>query len=330
MNIAINGFGRIGKTFLRAMLSTDSPCKIAAINLGPSSPKHLATFFKYDSTFGTFPGEVHYENETLIINNHRIKILIEPNPENLPWKELDIDWVVEASGRFVEKEKAELHRKAGAKKVLITAPGKNEDFTVIPGINDDQYDPENHHIISLGSCTTNCFAPIIKVIKENFTLEQGLMTTIHAYTNNQALLDSEHKDPRRGRAAALNLIPTCTGADKVITKIYPELKGKLQGVAIRVPIPTVSLVDFTFTAKEPLSAEAINEAFKKSATGDLQNILSYSTEPLVSSDFVGSPYSCIIDVPMTKANGTIGKIFGWYDNEFGYSCRLKDFLKKNS
>lgn len=332
LKIAINGFGRIGKSFLLAVMQDEKTKKnftITTINLGPSTPEHLATFFKYDSVLGTFKGSVEYKNNMLIIDGHEIKIIAETDPAKLPWAEHGIDWVVEASGKFIEKEKAILHINSGSKKVLITAPGKNEDITIIPGVNDDAYNKESHNIVSLGSCTTNCFAPMIKVIKENFDLIEGIMTTIHAYTNNQVLLDSEHKDPRRGRAAALNIIPTSTGADKVITKIYPELQGKLQGIAVRVPIPTGSLIDFTFTTKQKLTIDAINKAFAKAAESELKNILSYSTEPLVSSDFIGSTYSCIIDSLITKTNGNIGKVFGWYDNEFGYSCRLKDFLLHN-
>ena len=332
LKIAINGFGRIGKSFLRAIIKDDNAKKnlsIIAINVGPSCPDNLAAFFKYDSTMGNFNGPVEHRDNKLIVDGQEIKIIAEPNPEKLPWKELDIDWVVEASGKFTNKESAMAHITAGSKKVLITAPATDEDITIIPGVNDSSYDKTNHNIVSLGSCTTNCFAPIVKVLKENFDLVAGLMTTIHAYTNNQALLDSEHKDARRGRAAAINMIPTSTGADKVITKIYPDLQGKIQGVSVRVPIPAVSLVDFTFTTKQQLSPEVINKTFETAQNNDLKNILLYNTEPLVSSDFIGSEYSCIIDGPMTRANGTIGKVFGWYDNEFGYSSRLKDFLLHN-
>lgn len=327
--IAINGFGRIGKTFLRTIMidpEVQKKLSVVAINIGPSNPTNLAHFFTYDSTLGKFDGTVSYNNNQLIINNHTIQILAERDPSKLPWKKLDIDFVVEASGCFTKREKASSHLNAGSKKVLITAPATDEDITVIPGVNDDQYDPEKHSIISLGSCTTNCFAPIIKVLQSNFSINQGFMTTIHAYTNNQALLDSEHKDPRRGRAAALNIIPTSTGADKVITKIYPDLQGKLQGAAIRVPVAVVSLVDFTFTTTQELTASTINQAFEKASQNDLKTILHVSHEPLVSSDFIGSPYSCVIDSLLTKATDSIGKVSGWYDNEFGYCMRLRDFL----
>jgi glyceraldehyde 3-phosphate dehydrogenase len=327
MNIAINGFGRIGKAFLRSVLEDDSKkLSVVAINVGPAPTENLDLFFKYDSVLGNFAGKVSYKNNVLTIDGKDIKIYSESDPKNLPWKKLSIDWVVEASGKFTTKQKASAHTTAGSKKVLITAPSTDEDITIIPGVNDAQYDPTNHTIISLGSCTTNCFAPIVKVIKENFGLLQGFMTTIHAYTNNQALLDSEHKDPRRGRAAACNIIPTSTGADKVITKIYPGLAGKLQGAAIRVPVPLGSLVEFTFITKDELVAEKINQAFKTASMGSLKNILCYTSDPIVSSDIIGSPYSCIFDSSLTKSAGTMGEVSGWYDNEYGYSCRLKDFL----
>ncbi|MBU1008156.1 type I glyceraldehyde-3-phosphate dehydrogenase [Candidatus Dependentiae bacterium] len=330
--IAINGFGRIGKAFLRTIMqdpNTQNKLSVVAINIGPSNPESLANFFCYDSTLGKFKGSVSYENKKLTINSHSshtIEIVTEPDPTKLPWGKLNIDFVVEASGLFTTREKAAAHLKSGAKKVLVTAPAQNEDITIIPGVNDNQYDANKHAIISLGSCTTNCFAPMVKVLKSNFTLQQGFMTTVHAYTNNQALLDSEHEDPRRGRAAAINIIPTNTGASKVITKIYPDLEGRLLGSALRVPVAVVSLVDFTFTTDEQLSASSINQAFEHAAQNDLKDILQVTKEPLVSSDFIGSPYSCIIDSPLTNACGTMGKISGWYDNEFGYSMRLKDFL----
>jgi glyceraldehyde 3-phosphate dehydrogenase len=320
MKIAINGFGRIGKAFLRSVLQENGKgLSVVAINTGPSPIKHINTFFKYDSVLGTFPKDFPKD----------IQIYSESDPSKLPWKKLDIDWVVEASGKFTTKERASAHLEAGSKKVLITAPATDEDITIIPGVNDEKYDAAKHKIVSLGSCTTNCFAPIVKVLTESFDLQQGFMTTIHAYTNNQALLDSEHKDPRRGRAAACNIIPTSTGADKVITKIYPELAGKLQGAAIRVPVPLGSLVEFTFTTKNGLTVEKINQAFKSAADSSLKNILSYSSDPIVSSDVIGTTYSCIFDSSLTKANGTMGEVSGWYDNEYGYSCRLRDFLLRS-
>ena len=328
MNIAINGFGRIGKAFLRSIMK-EKKLSVVAINVGPSTIEHLDIFFKYDTTLGTFAGDVSYKNNVLTIDGKNIKIYNESDPKKLPWGELDIDWVVEASGKFTTKQKASEHLLAGSKKVLITAPTTDEDITIIPGVNDAQYDATKHAIVSLGSCTTNCFAPMVKVLKEQFDLLQGFMTTIHAYTNNQALLDSEHKDARRGRAAACNIIPTSTGADKVIIKIYPELSGKLQGAAIRVPVPLGSLVEFTFTTKDKLDISTINKAFKAAHTGELKNILYYTSDPIVSSDVIGSSYSCIFDSLLTKAAGNMGKVSGWYDNEYGYSCRLKDLLLAN-
>lgn len=331
MKIAINGFGRIGRTFLRALLLDKIATKkidVVAINIGPGDPDLIAHLFKYDSIMGEFEGQIKYDNKnnTLDINGYKIKIFQKLDPLQINWGDLNIDWVIESSGAFTKREKADLHLQSGAKKVLITAPATDEDITIIPGVNSAKYDPEKHNIVSLGSCTTNCFAPMVKVVKENFELVNGLMTTIHAYTNDQVLLDVEHKDPRRARAAALNIIPTKTGADKVIIKIYPDLEGKLSGIALRVPTPIVSLTDFTFTTKENLTVEKINSAFENYSKNQLKNILQYCDKPLVSSDFKENSHSCIIDSLITRTVGKTSKIFGWYDNEFGYCCRLKDFL----
>ena len=330
--IAINGFGRIGRTFLRTLLldkKAQKEIQVVAINIGPGDPHQAGFLFKYDSLMRELSGSIEYKDNHLNVNGYKIQFLAELDPTKLPWKKLGIDWVIEATGKFTTKETAELHIKAGAKKVLITAPATKEDITIIPGVNDNQYIPEKHNIVSLGSCTTNCFAPMVKVLKESFELTGGLMTTIHSYTNDQVLLDIEHKDPRRARAAALNIIPTKTGADKVIIKIYPELEGKLRGISIRVPTPLVSLVDFAFTTKECLTTEKINDAFKKYSQNQLNGILQYCTEPLVSTDFIGNSNSCIIDSLITQSIGNTSKAFGWYDNEFGYCCRLKDFLLHN-
>lgn len=330
--IAINGFGRIGKTFLRVLMTDQDALKdinVVAINVGPADQSHIAFQFKYDSILNTFPGKVSYEKDYLIINDHKIKIISEPDPAKINWEQLKIDWVVDCSGRFTTREKASLHLKSGAKKVLITAPAKDEDITIIPGVNDSDYVAKKHKIISLGSCTTNCFAPIVKVLKEEFELEQGLMTTIHAYTNDQVLLDLDHKDLRRSRAAAINIIPTKTGADKVVIKIYPEFENKIKAQAIRVPVAITSLVDFAFQTKKKCNAEEINAAFKKYANNEMKNILQYCNEPLVSSDYIGNPHSCIVDSLLTQSTGQLGKVFAWYDNEYGYSCRLKDFLLHN-
>ncbi|KKP24801.1 MAG: Glyceraldehyde-3-phosphate dehydrogenase, type I [candidate division TM6 bacterium GW2011_GWF2_28_16] len=328
-NIAINGFGRIGRAFLRSVLLDEQAkqkLNIAAINIGPGDPSLTALLFKYDSVFREYNGTVEYKDNYLNINGYKIKILTELDPLKIDWGKLNIDVVVDATGKFCKKSDALKHIKAGAKKVLITAPAIDEDITIIPGVNDNEYNAKTHNIISLGSCTTNCFAPIVKVLKENFTIINGLMTTIHSYTNDQVLLDIEHKDPRRARAAGLNIIPTKTGADKVIIKIYPELTGKIKAQAIRVPTPNVSLVDFTFVTKEELNSQKINNLFKEYSENKLKNILQYCQEPLVSSDFIQNSHSCIIDSLLTESVGNLSKVFGWYDNEFGYSCRLKDFL----
>jgi glyceraldehyde-3-phosphate dehydrogenase type I len=327
--IAINGFGRIGRAFLRIMMQDTealASTEIVAINVGPSMPDNMAHLFTYDSIMGKFQGSVTCNAETLTVNGHQIKLIAEKDPEKLPWKSMNIDWVVESSGCFTTKKTASKHRPAGAKKVLITAPATDEDITIIPGVNNDQYNKQTHTIVSMGSCTTNCFAPLVKIIHESFEITQGLMSTVHAYTNDQVLLDVEHKDPRRARAAAINIIPTKTGADKVITKIYPALAGKLKATALRVPVPTVSLIDFTFVTAKSTTPELINQTVQQYANNQLKNIVQFCDEPLVSSDFSGNTHSCIVDSLLTQSVGTLGKVFGWYDNEYGYSCRLKDFL----
>ncbi len=334
IRVAINGFGRIGQAFLRAVLSdkkASQEIEIVAINQGPNKSEHVGLFFKYDSVMGQFPGNVTYKDGKLTIGDRTITVLSEKDPDKCAWGKLAIDWVVEASGCFRTKELAGLHVSAGSKKVLITAPSQDSDVTIIPGVNDNAYKPNEHAIVSLGSCTTNCFAPIIKVIKENFDFTYGLMTTVHAYTNDQVLLDSTHKDPRRARAAGINIIPTKTGADKVIVQIYPELMGKIKAVALRVPVPDVSLIDFTFQTKEKLSSDSINQVFKEYAHEKLKGILEYTAEPLVSSDYIGNMHSAIFDSLLTQTleDGFISKVFAWYDNEFGYAVRLKEFLLHN-
>lgn len=327
--IAINGFGRIGRTFLRIMLS-DATCKdhldIVAINIGACDPSNMARLFMHDSIMGTFNGTVTLENSILTINGTPIHLLTEQDPEHIDWKTLAIDWVIEASGHFTSRQGAMKHINAGAKKVLITAPAKDEDITIIPGVNNDAYDKEKHAIVSLGSCTTNCFAPLVKILHESFVIVEGLMSTVHAYTNDQVLLDVEHKDPRRARAAGFNIIPTKTGADSVITKIYPALAGKLKASSLRVPVPVVSIIDFTFLTEKPFTQESLNATLKAYANNQLKGIVHYEEEPLVSSDFIGNQHSCIIDSLLTQNIGNMGKVFAWYDNEFGYSCRIKDFL----
>ncbi len=331
ITIAINGFGRIGRTFLRTIFNHPTAHKqitIAAINLGPTRPDNLELLFRYDSLMGKFNGMVECTDDALIINGRSIKLLSAKTPAECDWKALKIDWVVDCSGRYTTRSEAEKHILAGAKKVLISAPAEHEDVTIIPGVNDDAFDRERHAIVSLGSCTTNCFAPMVKILEESFGIEEIAMTTVHAYTNDQVLLDIEHTDPRRARAAALNIIPTKTGAHKVITKLFPHLEGKVSAVALRVPTPCVSLVDMSCTLKQKASKETLNAAFKKAASMP-HAVIEYTELPLVSSDFKNSEASCIIDAQLTQVHGGIAKIFGWYDNEYGYSCRLRDFLLHN-
>jgi glyceraldehyde 3-phosphate dehydrogenase len=329
LRIAINGFGRIGRTFLRSVLlhpSTAQKLSIVAINLGPSSPENLDLLFAYDSIMGTYPHSVSIQADELVIGKHRIKLLQEKDATQLPWKALGIDWVVDCSGHFTDGLKAVAHCTAGAGKVLISAPATNDDITIIPGVNNAAFQADKHRIVSLGSCTTNCFAPIVKIIHETFGISEGMMTTIHAYTNDQVLLDVEHKDPRRARAAALSMIPTKTGANKVITQIFPDLDGKIQAQAIRVPTPVVSCLNFTFKTNKTLSAQAINTALEKAAQSSLRGYLEYCDKPLVSIDFKGNPASAIVDSLLTTCTGSLGNVTAWYDNEFGYSSRLRDFL----
>lgn len=333
MRIAINGFGRIGRAFLRSVLLDPAMAKkleVVAINQGPSPAKQLDILFKYDSVMGEFPGDVTVDDKFLTIGSTKIALFTQADPATLPWKALAIDWVVEASGFFTSHEKASLHLKAGAKKVLITAPSKNADCIVVPGVNNEAYNAQEHTIVSLASCTTNCFAPLLKVLCDNVTLERGMMTTVHAYTNSQVLLDVATEDPRRSRAAALNIIPTKTGAGDVITKIFPQLEGKLDMMAIRVPVPDVSFVDFTFVTKEILTVEQLNDYFRKAAATSLRGVLMYTDQPLVSSDYLGNVHAAIFDSLLTKCNGQINKVCAWYDNEFGYSSRIKDFLLHNA
>jgi len=323
--IAINGFGRIGRmTFRAALLNPNVDLNVVAIN-DLTTPKQLAHLFKYDSVMRTYPGTVDFTENSLIIDGRTIEITAEKDPANLPWKRLGVDVVIECTGFFTDAEKAKAHITAGAKKVIISAPAKNEDITIALGINADLYDPNKHHIISNASCTTNCLAPVGKILDEQFGIEQGLMTTIHSYTGDQRLLDAPHEDLRRARSAALSMVPTSTGAAKAIGLVLPNLKGKFNGIAIRVPTPDVSLVDLTFTSKKPMTVEAINAAFKAAAEGPLKNILQYSEDPLVSSDFIGNPHSSIFDPEYTQVLGSnFGKVLAWYDNEWGYSNRLAE------
>jgi glyceraldehyde 3-phosphate dehydrogenase len=327
--IAINGFGRIGRMTLRAILQNNkidrSQFEVVAVN-DLTTPEQLAFLFEYDSVMRRYPGTVKYlGNNTLEIDGHAIQVYAERDPANLPWKKLGVDVVIESTGLFTDADKAKKHLEAGAKKVIISAPAKGEDITLAIGINDNQYDPGKHHIISNASCTTNCLAPVAKVMQEEFGIVAGLMTTIHSYTGDQNLLDAPHKDPRRARAAALSIVPTSTGAAKAIGLVLPALKGKLNGFAVRVPTPVVSLVDLTVTTERPVSIDAINQAMARAASGPLQGVLEYQQLPLVSSDFIGNPHSSIFDPELTQVvDEKLAKIVAWYDNEWGYSNRLAE------
>ncbi|MGN1402570.1 MAG: glyceraldehyde-3-phosphate dehydrogenase [Bacillus sp. (in: firmicutes)] len=324
--IAINGFGRIGRMVFRKMV-TDDTMEIVAVNaLYP--PATLAHLIKYDTNHGKFDGDVFAEDNALVVNGKRIELISNRNPEELPWEQLKIDIVIEATGKFNERDRAALHLKAGAKKVILTAPGKNEDVTIVMGVNEEQLDVSEHAIISNASCTTNCLAPVAKVLNEKFGIENGLVTTVHAYTNDQNNIDNPHKDLRRARACAQSIIPTTTGAAKALSLVLPELKGKLHGMALRVPTSNVSLVDLVVDLKKPVTAEQINEAFRASAESSMDGIIEYTEEPLVSIDFNTNPHSSIIDGLSTMVIGDNKvKILAWYDNEWGYSCRVADLAK---
>lgn len=321
--IAINGFGRIGRLVLRAILSKYPELDVTAIN-DITDAKTLAYLFKYDSIHKIFPGEVNHTDHSIIINGKEIKIFAEKDPEVLPWKDLGIDLVIESTGLFTSREKAAKHLKAGAKKVIITAPAKDEvDATIVMGVNHQMLKPE-HTIVSNASCTTNCLAPVAKVMQDKFGIVNGLMTTIHSYTNDQRILDLPHSDLRRARAAAMSMIPTTTGAAKAIGLVIPELQGKLDGIAIRVPTPDASLVDLTVNLQKPAAKEEINAAMKEAADTYLKGYLQYCTEPIVSIDIVGNPVSSIFDSLATYVKGNMAKVFSWYDNEWGYSVRVTD------
>ena len=326
VRVAINGFGRIGRNVLRASLGSLDKIEFVCINDVTDAPT-LAHLLKYDSVFGKIPAEVAVKGNSIILNGKEIKITAEKDPAKLPWKELNVDIALECTGLFTNREKAALHLAAGAKKVLISAPAKDEDITLCLGVNHESYDPKKHSIISNASCTTNCLAPVAKVLNDNFGIVKGLMTTVHAYTNDQKILDLPHKDLRRARAAALSMIPTSTGAAKAVSLVLPELKGKLDGMAVRVPVPTVSVVDLTAELSKPGTVEEINAAFKAAADGKLKGVLEYVDELLVSVDFKGNPHSSIFDAPSTKViGGNLLKVIAWYDNEWGYSCRIRDLI----
>ena len=327
MRVAISGFGRIGKGLVRALFDSGVINEIELVAINTRSPVEMhAHLLKYDSIYGKWRGSVEVKDGDLVVNGKRIKWVNEPDPEKLPWEELKIDVVVESSGEFRKREDAEKHMKAGAKKVVISAPGKGVDVTIVPGVNDNAYKKE-HKIISMASCTTNSLAPVVKVLHEKFGIERGFITTVHAYTGDQNLLDGSHKkDIRRARAAAINIVPTSTGAAKAIGEIFPELNGKLDGIAMRVPVADGSVTDCSFLLKKEVSREEVNGALKKASEEELKDVLLYTEEPLVSSDIVGMPYAGIIDGQLTQAKGNFVKVFSWYDNEYGYAFRLAKFL----
>ncbi|MFH1218453.1 MAG: type I glyceraldehyde-3-phosphate dehydrogenase [Candidatus Peregrinibacteria bacterium] len=326
--VAINGFGRIGRQVFRINLEKQA-FEVVAIN-DLSDANTMAHLLKYDSNYGTLPKEVEAEGEDIKVDGKTYKVFTEMKPEALPWKDLDVDVVIECTGAFRTREGAQKHITAGAKKVIISAPAKDEiDFTTVLGVNDDQYNAEKHHIISNASCTTNCLAPVAKVLDQEFGIEKGLMTTIHAYTATQKLLDNSDKDLRRARAAAMSMIPTSTGAAKAVGLVLPELNGKLNGMAIRIPTSTVSLVDLTFVSKKDTTKEEVNAALKKAAEGELKGIMNYTELPLVSIDFKGDPHSSSVDALSTDViGGNLVKVLSWYDNEWGYSSRMVDLVTK--
>ena len=326
VRVAINGFGRIGRQILQAGINDKSIEWVAVNDLTDTAT--LAHLLKWDSVFGKFPGTVEAKKNSLVINGKEVKVLTEKDPANLPWKELKIDIVVESTGLFTDRESASKHLKAGAKKVLISAPSKDADITVVKGVNEHLYDKKKHSIISNASCTTNCLAPMVKVLHDNFKVKRGFMVTAHAYTADQRLVDAPHRDLRRARAAAVSIIPTTTGAAKTVAEVIPDLKGKLDGFAWRIPVPDGSIVQFTAEVEKPASIEKINWLFSEVAKYHLKGVLEFSNEPLVSRDIIKNPHSCIFDsLSSNVIDSTLVSISGWYDNEWGYSCRMVDVLK---
>ncbi|UCC95879.1 MAG: type I glyceraldehyde-3-phosphate dehydrogenase [Candidatus Omnitrophota bacterium] len=327
VKVAINGFGRIGRLVLRAAFEADTEgIEFVAVN-DLTDAATLAYLLKYDSNFGIFAYEVKAEGDSIVAGDKKVKVLSEKNPAQLPWKELGVEVVVESTGIFRDADKAGAHLKAGAKKVIISAPAKGDVATFVLGVNEEKYNPSNHHIVSNASCTTNCIAPVVKVIHDSCGVKKGLMTTIHSYTNDQRILDFPHKDLRRARAAALSMIPTTTGAAKAVGLVIPELKGKLDGLAIRVPTPTVSVVDVVMQVNKETTKDEVNKILESAAKGKLKGILGTSSEPLVSVDFKKNPLSSIVDIDQTFCIGDMVKILSWYDNEWGYSCRVVDLIK---
>jgi glyceraldehyde 3-phosphate dehydrogenase len=325
VRVGINGFGRIGRNFFRAQQEVGADIEIVAFNdLGDG--KTMAQLLRFDSNLGPFPGEVELGENVIRAGGEELRWLSERDPANLPWGDLGVDVVLESTGFFTDREGAQKHLDAGAKKVVISAPATDPDITIVLGVNDDRYDRDTHHIVSNASCTTNCVAPLAKVLHDLAGIESGFMTTIHAYTNDQSILDLPHKDLRRARAAAINLIPTSTGAAKAIGLVMPDLKGKVDGISVRAPVPTGSITDLVVTLGGDVTADEINGAYRTAAGGALDGLLQYSEDALVSTDIQKSPYSCIFDSQLTMANGRVAKVFGWYDNEWGYSCRLVDLI----
>ncbi|HLS88987.1 MAG TPA: type I glyceraldehyde-3-phosphate dehydrogenase [Sphingobacteriaceae bacterium] len=323
VRVGINGFGRIGRCFFRQALSNSEVEVVAVNDLG--QPAHLAHLLKYDSTFGVLPHDVSVQDDTLMVDGRSVRVFQEREPGNIAWDDLGVDVVVESTGVFTDANLAKAHLGGSVKKVIISAPAKNEDITVVLGVNEDQYDPQQHHVISNASCTTNCLAPVAKVLHEKFGIREGLMTTVHAYTSDQRLLDAPHKDLRRARAAALSIVPTTTGAAKAVSLVLPDLAGRLNGFALRVPTETVSAVDLVANLERPATAEEVNAAFAEAAQGALKGILDITDLPLVSIDFKGSPYSAIVDALSTMVIGdNMVKVMAWYDNEWGYATRLVD------
>ncbi|MGQ9542675.1 MAG: type I glyceraldehyde-3-phosphate dehydrogenase [Candidatus Bathyarchaeia archaeon] len=328
--VAINGFGRIGRNFYRATLSDPefkSLLEVKVVN-DVTDAKTLAHLLKYDSVLGRLDADIKVDRDSFEVNGKRIKVLAHKDPSNLPWKDMEIEYVVESTGLFTNREDAARHIAAGAKKVIITAPARGPDVTLVLGVNEHVYDSNRHHIISMASCTTNCIAPIVKVLNDNFGINYGLMSTCHAYTNDQRLLDLPHRDLRRARAACLSIIPTTTGAARAVTEVIPELKGKLDGVALRVPVPNGSIVDLVAQMRTTVTVEKVNAAMKSAAQTTMRGIIEYTEEPIVSIDIVGNPHSAVIDGQSTMVIGeNLVKVFGWYDNEWAFSCRLVDLLK---
>jgi glyceraldehyde 3-phosphate dehydrogenase len=322
VRIGINGFGRIGRAFVRRVLDRGDLDLIAVNDI--TDARTLAHLLEFDSTYGRLAATIEHSDDAIVVNGKAIAVLAERDPAAIDWAGLGVDIVVEATGKFRARDDAALHLKGGARKVLISAPGKNADATIVIGVNDSGYDPHEHDVISCASCTTNCVAPMAKVLDDAFGLEQGLMTTVHAYTGDQMLIDGPHKDLRRARSAAVSIVPTSTGAARTTGVVIPQLAGRLDGVAVRVPVEDGSLTDLTALVRQDVTADQVNDAFRKAADGALAGVLRYSTDPLVSRDIVGDPASCIFDAPLTQAAGRLVKIFGWYDNEWGDTCRLVD------